>query len=283
MKEPEPIYYNLIDLIFSTRNKQYGAYDLRKRYVHNLRIAFLATFILFALFIAIPYLGDWWQTADWFNREKEMVLIPVKLDNQRKLMPPPPTEKPKPPPPAPKSSKPKPPAPKPPASKPDLPPLATPVNPTPPPPIVPSTPKTDDNTANSQLHPKDNNNTDTSDIISSKTKSVAEETFGGVEPLDTLPMFPGGMTAFHKYIYSNLRYPAKVLRDSTEGTIIAFFIVNVDGSISHVKIPREMGMNNACDDEVKKTLSRMPYWKPGRRKGENIRTMCTVKISFSIE
>lgn len=280
MPERESLYNFILEQVFANRNKRYGAYDLRRRYVGHLRIAFGSTLAIFALFVAIPYIGQWWETSDWFGpKEEEMVLIPVK---QYKLMqPPPPPEKPKPATPPPKPPTPKPPASKLPAHN-DAPPLVAVPTPTPPAPDTPANDTNIDSAAQNPTQP----NSDTagkSDTTGGKIAKVEDTTLSDIEPLDTLPMYPGGMGEFYKYILREVRYPAKVLRDSIEGTIVAMFIVNVDGSISNVKIPREMSMKNACDNEVIQALNRMPLWKPGRRNGENVRAMCTVKISFALD
>lgn len=279
MNQREPKYNSILELLFSNRNKQYGAYDLRKQYVKHLRIAFFATLIAFLLFISIPYLLNWWETNDWFQPTNEMTLIPIK-NNQLKLETPPPVEKTPPPKQEPKPPKPKPPKPKTtPSPKPDLAPIVTPQNPI----KQPNNPTTTaPQTDNTTQQPDSNQTVGKSDSVGTK-KNPFKESDSAAEPLDTLPMFPGGMTAFHKYIYSNLRYPPKVLRDSIQGTIVATFIVNVDGSISDVKIPNEFKMNNDCDDEVLRVLRLMPFWKPGRRNGQNVKAMCVTKVSFSTE
>ncbi|HTN35860.1 MAG TPA: hypothetical protein VL053_02235, partial [Arachidicoccus sp.] len=44
-----------LDILFDGRNKEYGAYELRKTYAKRIRIALLATLALVVLFIVYMY------------------------------------------------------------------------------------------------------------------------------------------------------------------------------------------------------------------------------------
>lgn len=281
MHEQKPSFSNIIEHIFSNRNKRYGAYDLRKQYIKHLRIAFFLTISLFILFISIPYFSNWWHTTNWFDNTTNLVVIPVKTDNQLKLQAPPPLEKKTP---TPQKTK------KTPTPKPKLPPKPqqTPNDHTQTQIVPINTDQPTKNNTDSLANSKTKLDSTTligqhADSTQTKKKPFKESDLDAAEPLDTLAMFPGGMTALYKYIYSNVRYPATILRDSIEGTIMATFVVNIDGSVSDVVIPKEARMNNACDDEVIRVLRKMPNWTPARRNGQRVKSIALVKVSFIID
>ena len=49
-----------------------------------------------------------------------------------------------------------------------------------------------------------------------------------------LPMFPGGMTEFVKWLTKNLKYPTAALRSKIQGKVMVSFIVNTDGTVSDI-------------------------------------------------
>ena len=54
--------------------------------------------------------------------------------------------------------------------------------------------------------------------------------------VEELPEFPGGATAFMKWLTNNLRYPPTAQQRKVEGKVVAQFIVNTDGSISNIEL-----------------------------------------------
>lgn len=104
-----------------------------------------------------------------------------------------------------------------------------------------------------------------------------QEVFDVVE---NMPEFPGGTTAMMEYIAKNLRYPAKAHQAGIQGRVIASFIVEKDGSISHPGIMRSV--NPDLDAEAIRVLSAMPKWKPGTQRGKEVRVRYTVPVNFKL-
>lgn len=107
----------------------------------------------------------------------------------------------------------------------------------------------------------------------------------GDEPIsfrvvECLPEFPGGMSAFVKWLTKNLKYPASAQKRKVQGKVIVSFIVNKDGSISDCKIVRNV--DKQLDHEALRVIRMMPKWKPGENNGEPCRTMFVVPVVFSL-
>lgn len=109
------------------------------------------------------------------------------------------------------------------------------------------------------------------------TKQQEDSVFRIVEQL---PEYPGGITEFMKWLTKNLQYPSVAQRTKKEGTCKVSFIVNKDGSISDIKI--EKGLVSACDAEALRVIRAMPKWKPGKMKGEPVRTKVVIPIVFRL-
>lgn len=98
--------------------------------------------------------------------------------------------------------------------------------------------------------------------------------------VEQLPEFPGGMSAFVKWLTDNLRYPPVAQRQNIQGRVVITFIVNRDGTTSDLKIatPAHPMLNR----EAMRVARMMPRWKPGIANNKPCRTMMAIPIEFKI-
>lgn len=93
---------------------------------------------------------------------------------------------------------------------------------------------------------------------------------------EQMPEFPGGNGEMLNFISENLRYPEDA--NGVEGRVSVEFIVNKDGSISDVKVVRNLAPS--LDKEAIRIIQSMPKWKPGKQRGEIVRVRYSVPINF---
>ncbi len=98
---------------------------------------------------------------------------------------------------------------------------------------------------------------------------------------DKLPEFPGGNSAFMKYLADGITYPAKAIENNEQGRVIANFVVEKDGSISNVKVIR--GVTSALDAEAVRLLNSMPNWQPGEHQNQPARVRFTLPVVFRLQ
>lgn len=98
--------------------------------------------------------------------------------------------------------------------------------------------------------------------------------------VEQLPEFPGGMSAFVKWLTDNLRYPTMAQRQNVQGRVVVTFIVNRDGTTSDIRVARSA--NALLDREALRVARMMPKWKPGVEGGKPCRTMMAVPIEFRL-
>ncbi|MCZ4245913.1 energy transducer TonB [Pedobacter punctiformis] len=96
--------------------------------------------------------------------------------------------------------------------------------------------------------------------------------------IDQEPEFPGGTSAFRRYLAANVQYPKEARENNIEGRVIVNFVVETDGSIAKIEIERKLGYG--CDEEVIRVLKKMPKWKPAQSKGKPIRTNVRFPVTF---
>jgi len=98
--------------------------------------------------------------------------------------------------------------------------------------------------------------------------------------VDEYPEFEGGMKGWAKYIQRNLRYPYMAQESSIQGKVFISFVVEKDGSITNVTLVK--GIGAGCDEEAIRVIKKSPLWKPGKNKGNAVRVRYNLPINFTI-
>ena len=107
---------------------------------------------------------------------------------------------------------------------------------------------------------------------------VATKVFDVVEEM---PSFPGGHGALMQYLASNIKYPVVAQENGVQGRVIVSFVVERDGSISDVKVARSV--DPSLDREAQRVVKSMPKWKPGKQNGSAVRVKYTVPVVFRLQ
>jgi len=95
------------------------------------------------------------------------------------------------------------------------------------------------------------------------------------------PEFPGGPHEMARFIQENFLFTTCNIGNQVVGTIWINFIVEVDGSLTHVKLMRHVSEN--LNKEAIRVVSLMPKWTPGEDKnGKLVRTGYTVPIRINL-
>lgn len=98
--------------------------------------------------------------------------------------------------------------------------------------------------------------------------------------VEQLPEFPGGMSAFVKWLTDNLRYPPVAQRQKIQGRVVISFVINRDGSICDLKVAQSV--NPILDNEALRVARMMPRWKPGIDKNKPCRTLFAIPVEFKL-
>lgn len=98
--------------------------------------------------------------------------------------------------------------------------------------------------------------------------------------VEDLPQYPGGAVEFMKWLTQNLKYPKKAQVMKKQGTVVAHFYVEKDGSITGLRIVQSL--SKECDNEALRVLGMMPHWQPGVQNGKPCRTKVSIPIVFKL-
>jgi protein TonB len=95
---------------------------------------------------------------------------------------------------------------------------------------------------------------------------------------EEMPAFPGGATAFQKFLKAKIKYPEEALRRNLSGKVHVSFVVDEEGRILDPKVVR--GLGGGLDEEALRLVRIMPWWTPGRINGQPVRVVCTLPVGF---
>lgn len=116
-----------------------------------------------------------------------------------------------------------------------------------------------------------------------KTKPSLEGVFPYSE-CDYKPSFLGSTDPsvfLKKWVYVYLRYPDRALRDGIQGRVLVDFVIDEKGKVRDVKVRR--GVDPDLDDEAVRVISASPDWKPGRIRGQKVKTQISIYVEFRLE
>ncbi len=107
--------------------------------------------------------------------------------------------------------------------------------------------------------------------VSNKVFDVVEE----------MPHFPGGAAALQAFLSSNTKYPVVAQENGVQGRVTVSFVVERDGSITDVRVVRSV--DPSLDREASRVVRSMPRWSPGKQNGSAVRVKYTVPVVFRLQ
>lgn len=247
------------DIVFEARNKEYGAYQLRKRYKRNVLISLLIGVIIMATAVITPYLNAKALENTKKRTEREVVVKMENLDQPAEQVAPPP---PPPPPPAETIQQ------------------AKYV-----PPVVVDSIKPEEQ---AQLMTADQasvevKNEDVVEAVQQVKEEVKEEE-PEAEPfvvVEEMPMFPGGDPALLQYIAEHTQYPEVAKENNIQGKVIVRFCVTAKGTVDRVSVLK--GVDPELDKEAIRVVQALPPFKPGKQGGKPVPVWYMVPINFTLK
>ncbi len=116
----------------------------------------------------------------------------------------------------------------------------------------------------------------TEDIVVAEPKK--EEVFRAVEQM---PQFPGGEAELMKYISKNIKYPTMAMENNIQGRVVVQFVVTKNGSIGEVKVIRSKDPD--LDKEAVRVVKTLPKFIPGKMNGQAVNVWYTLPIMFKLQ
>jgi protein TonB len=252
------------DMIFKNRNKEYGAYTLRKKYYRTLLLAFISGMIILSIAVVAPYIKAAGMDITQNTEEEEVVFIQMeKLDQPDEEVvkiyapPPPPQEQ----------------------FQQQIKYVAPEVVDS----VVPQEVGVmtmdesvqtvrDDQVAENIQYVQEGDGEEVTPVEEEPVFFIVEE----------MPSFQGkGEDGFRQFIAKNLRYPEIAAENGISGRVYVQFAVNSKGQVVDAVVVR--GIDPALDQEALRVVTSSPRWEPGRQRGTPVKVQFTFPINFILE
>jgi protein TonB len=244
------------DLLFEHRNKNYGAFVLRRRYSKNMSSGILISIMIFLLVLLLPAV-NWDRNTTVYEMHEIFLESPPEMklpasgstaaaSNKKEA-----TKE--------KEIKKN---------------------------VTPSEQKKV--VKDEDLKPEPSKNNQPADSIkneptvdSSNAKKSSGTSGDADLPFDVaevMPQFPGGQTSLSRLISSLLVYPPLALQNKIQGTVIVGFIIDKNGRVVNPKILKSL--YPACDEEALRVVRLMPNWVPAKSQGRAVSINFRIPIEF---
>ncbi len=114
-----------------------------------------------------------------------------------------------------------------------------------------------------------------------EVKQIAQEEEPVFQAVEQMPTFPGGTEEMMKYLGKNTQYPQSAAENGIQGTVYVQFVVDRSGKIADVKVIR--GVDPELDKEAVRVARSMPAWLPGKQNGQAVRVAFTMPVKFVLQ
>ena len=99
--------------------------------------------------------------------------------------------------------------------------------------------------------------------------------------VEVMPSFPGGQVALFEWLSKNIKYPVVAEENGVQGRVIVTFVVERNGSITDVQVVKSV--DPSLDKEAVRVVKAMPHWIPGKQNGSAVRVKFTVPVTFRLQ
>ncbi|MFZ9661252.1 MAG: energy transducer TonB [Chitinophagaceae bacterium] len=271
---------DLLDILFEGRNKEYGAYQLRKQYNRRLTRALVITAALGLLIFLSSFLYNF--AKDRLKRQVEVAEVKLEdIVQEEKVEPPPPP-----------------------------PPMA------PEPPKVEMTKFTPPKVVKDEEVKEEEKPPEVEKLEDTKISTVSQEGTkdeGIVSPVDAGGVveapkvddedkvftkveidaeFPGGNNAWFRYVQREIERNIDELQDDGKsGTAVVLFIVDKEGNVSEVRalscseagVASCLGPGTKLAEVAVNAIKKGPKWKPAVQNGRQVKAYRRQPITFRLE
>lgn len=101
------------------------------------------------------------------------------------------------------------------------------------------------------------------------------------EAVEQMPQFPGGDAELMKYLNKHIVYPTLAAENGIQGQVVVKFVVKSDGSIGEVVVARSKDPD--LDREAVRVVKSLPNFIPGRMNGQPVNVWFTLPVRFKLQ
>ena len=249
---------NLDEIVFRDRNKNYGAYDLRKKYDRSVILSFLGALLLVSGLVGVPLVQAMMHKVTKGELNHDVTVTIHKFVDPTVIPPPPPP----PPSPAPLIQK-----------------------------LVYSPPRIVDS-AKFEVpmitieEAMGNKNSPVSGILEVPPGVIEpeippDEGTGTFFPSEPATFMNGDLEVFHAWVEKNIIYPQTAIENGIFGKVYIQFAINTKGELVDIKFVRNV--DKSIDEETIRVLNMSPKWVPAKQGGTPVKQLFSMPVSFVLK
>jgi protein TonB len=269
MEKMQILQAELLDLLFEGRNKNYGAYDLRKNYGKRMELALMGTILICLLFLVGNLFANRTRTFIQEQPMIDVVLDGYKEKEKEKILPPPPQEK-----------------------------IVVAAERYNVPVITPDKLVAEEDEmkpvealenvqiGNAHLEGVEEQGLPSAPVEASIGKDyvepVKQDYDGEFKTVQIQARFPDGLAGWTKFLEKNLNRDLPVNNGAPAGiyTVVVSFVVNKEGVISEVQAETDPGYGTGA--EAVRAIKKGPNWIPAEQNGTKVIYRQRQAISFRV-
>jgi periplasmic protein TonB len=250
---------SLDEIVFENRNKEYGAYQLRKAYNTNVMKALSAAAILVAFVVVGPLIRS------YASPETSITVLygPNEVTKIATNTPPPP----------------------PPVKNPDMDQKQVKAAIFTAPQVVDSVAVGQEIATNDQIMSQPNDVEINPNEVFAKVvdeEKIIDEPAPIIHVfVEEMPEYPGGEEALRIELAKMTVYPRLAQEAGIEGKVFVRFVVTEKGAVEQVSIARKV--DPLLDEEAVRVVKLLSKWKPGKQGGNPVNVWYTVPITFQLQ
>jgi len=249
---------NFDDIVFENRNRDYGAYSIRKKNTSDVITSILIGSIIMATTITVPYVSakNREDSQKYAGRQVEIKMETLKQPDEIVLPatpPPPPAE------------------------------IIQQIKYIPPVIVDSINPQEAERLMTADEAQINIQNEEVVEIVKEVKEEVHEEK-AEPEPffsVEEMPEPPGGVPGLYKYIAENTVYPERAHENNIQGKVFVRFCVTSKGNIEQVSIYKSV--DPELDAEALRVVKTLPPFKPGKQYGVPVPVWYIVHFNFQLE
>lgn len=119
------------------------------------------------------------------------------------------------------------------------------------------------------------------EVIATEPVKPKEEENKVFDVVEQMPSFPGGNSALMQFLSKNIKYPVVAEENGIQGRVICTFVVERDGRVTDVHVVKSV--DPSLDKEAVRVVSSMPNWIPGKQNGSAVRVKYTLPVTFRLQ
>jgi protein TonB len=99
--------------------------------------------------------------------------------------------------------------------------------------------------------------------------------------VEVMPSFKGGdINKFREWVQRRTNYPQAAIENKIQGKVYLTFIIEPDGSVTNVTVVKSV--DPLIDVEAVKAIESSPKWSPGLQRGSPVRVRYSMWLNFTI-